>query len=1338
MMIIQFNSLGVITSVDTSNASFRQGSKGEVIQAVFAGKSNSTHTAKINFTRPDGTVVQNLVMLPDPSDQSAFLFELDDLWFLAISGNATMTIFLYNASNVIQAQGQATIPIESSDYIDEDDVPITTEQYDSLLALMSSKVNNSSAVIVVDDIDDLDMDQFGVNQLFYVVSLNQFMQLVENELEEKELKVYDLVPGQQATMSIIANALTNVNGRVLSAYESQIVIVNDFQCYKITRGGENLTEEYASRYMEFMTGSKYLPKYDYYHPQNTYFITPSGLILKPQYDSTNGLLLYPMSNLATRDYVDNDILEITDTTTPLTYEQRQKILTNNVRIKYGNLYYEKVSHLGHTVRFECADVSFKTNTDGSTTISKHFIVIRDDTGLIITADTRELDTYSKTQANQIFANNVEMSVDSNYVLKVKLIDKSGNELAEDSVDLPLESIVQSAQYYETYTYQGTTYEDVIVITLATTDVPTIIPVGDLVSGLVSETTFNNGMATKVDKTNVANKIYGTNGSGSQTTFNIDNNVSGNVVRRDSNSQINVPLIPTNSAHASSKDYVDTFAKDVALSLDQGTYVLTVTLKNANGGNIVSRTVDLPLETMVVSGSYDEINKAIVLVLKNGQTISIPVGDLISGLVSTDYLQANYYNKTQIDQMVSGFVFADVDDHLSSVSTNPVENRVITQALEEKANVDGNYPTMSVGLAENLNTKIVQNEKEAHLFRTTGGSLEVGNNCKEKGIVGGSLGFNQLVQNGNFTSDSNWTKYLCTMTTSNNIATVTVSTQNGSIFQDVSIVNGHKYLATVDIKSSTATDKIKINFQAVGTGVSYLVGIISPNTNKQTLSAIFAYTYNATGRLNIYDNRESEFDSFQVSNAMVIDLTAMFGSTIADYIYSLEQTTAGAGVAWFRRYFNKPYYPHTAIGGFTHVKTSGKKVVGFNQLDLANYYARTARVSSFNTTKADLTLTTDGQGVDCYVGVVTDDVLKPDLEFPIEVVGGQTYTLAVTTPSNTTNVAGFSAVFGYYDANGNIINYDYKSLQKVGNVRKIATSTAPQNAKYVLIRFGVVLESAAVATFTYKDINFNFHYDGERDGEYEPYESETYSNDDIELIGIPHIDAQGNLYYEGDVYRPDGTVERKLGIVDLGSLTWAKEEVNQGYRFRTAQWAKLPNAITSGHTEEVACPKYIYNKASVGQNNINGVFCVYDGIPFVRDDSYTDTATFKTAMSGVYLIYELETPTTDSATPYPETQQVDNWGTEERIDNREVPIPVGHETEYLTDLKSKLEILPNLQHNDGTYIVNVASGVGEYAPIGAWLSANGYIKLTDISGYDSEKTQTLKNINGALTWVTEGE
>lgn len=52
------------------------------------------------------------------------------------------------------------------------------------------------------------------------------------------------------------------------------------------------------------------------------------------------------------------------------------------------------------------------------------------------------------------------------------------------------------------------------------------------------------------------------------------------------------------------------------------------------------------------------------------------------------------------------------------------------------------------------------------------------------------------------------------------------------------------------------------------------------------------------------------DAWECNNSMMIDLTQMFGSTIADYIYSLEKTTAGAGVAWFKKLFPADYYPYS--------------------------------------------------------------------------------------------------------------------------------------------------------------------------------------------------------------------------------------------------------------------------------------------------------------------------------------------------------------------------------------------------------------------------------------------
>lgn len=99
--------------------------------------------------------------------------------------------------------------------------------------------------------------------------------------------------------------------------------------------------------------------------------------------------------------------------------------------------------------------------------------------------------------------------------------------------------------------------------------------------------------------------------------------------------------------AYTKSQIDTLLLDlgnnISVSIDSSTYVMTVSLKHGNSV-LASGTVDLPLETMVVSGSYDAQTKKIILTLQNGQTVEFSVADLVEGLVSTTDLErilANY-------------------------------------------------------------------------------------------------------------------------------------------------------------------------------------------------------------------------------------------------------------------------------------------------------------------------------------------------------------------------------------------------------------------------------------------------------------------------------------------------------------------------------------------------------------------------------------------------------------------------------------------------------------------------------------------------------------------------
>lgn len=82
--------------------------------------------------------------------------------------------------------------------------------------------------------------------------------------------------------------------------------------------------------------------------------------------------------------------------------------------------------------------------------------------------------------------------------------------------------------------------------------------------------------------------------------------------------------------------IDTSAYATALlmAINSDTYVLSSSLKNENGETLgTPQTIDLPLETMVVNGAYDNTTKKVILTLKNGNTVDFSVADLVDGLQS---------------------------------------------------------------------------------------------------------------------------------------------------------------------------------------------------------------------------------------------------------------------------------------------------------------------------------------------------------------------------------------------------------------------------------------------------------------------------------------------------------------------------------------------------------------------------------------------------------------------------------------------------------------------------------------------------------------------------------
>lgn len=73
---------------------------------------------------------------------------------------------------------------------------------------------------------------------------------------------------------------------------------------------------------------------------------------------------------------------------------------------------------------------------------------------------------------------------------------------------------------------------------------------------------------------------------------------------------------------------------LSLVLDSTNYKITLSGTKVDGTSFtVSNVIDLPLESVVVSGSYNDTTKKVVLTLQNGSTIDFSVADLVAGLQS---------------------------------------------------------------------------------------------------------------------------------------------------------------------------------------------------------------------------------------------------------------------------------------------------------------------------------------------------------------------------------------------------------------------------------------------------------------------------------------------------------------------------------------------------------------------------------------------------------------------------------------------------------------------------------------------------------------------------------
>lgn len=116
-------------------------------------------------------------------------------------------------------------------------------------------------------------------------------------------------------------------------------------------------------------------------------------------------------------------------------------------------------------------------------------------------------------------------------------------------------------------------------------------------------------------------------------------------------------VPTSAADVNALPDSTLYGSAIELTIDSSTFVVTATLKDQNGDTMGNaQTIDLPLESVVVSGSYDNVNKKIILTLESGSTVDIPVGDLVAGLQS-EITSSNKLSSDLVDDTNHSHKFA---------------------------------------------------------------------------------------------------------------------------------------------------------------------------------------------------------------------------------------------------------------------------------------------------------------------------------------------------------------------------------------------------------------------------------------------------------------------------------------------------------------------------------------------------------------------------------------------------------------------------------------------------------------------------------------------------------
>ena len=534
-----------------------------------------------------------------------------------------------------------------------------------------------------------------------------------------------------------------------------------------------------------------------------------------------------------------------------------------------------------------------------------------------------------------------------------------------------------------------------------------------------------------------------------------------------------------------------------------------------------------------------------------------------------------------------------------------------QNMKIDKQADDYYPQLSVGLADNLAGREDATPSEIG-FRKSGGGAILDGNARIESIKGNSVVWNQTAF-----PFSNTSKYspanVRNLVYENGVLSCEVTSLDGAesyLESYVTCKANHKYLASIDVYSYTTSSGLYV--YAGAHLITNAKKVSKVNQWERCELMLESSTYSKSSRFRPYLASKSQITEVGVvkfKNALFIDLTQMFGannepSTVEEFYARIPQ--------------NIDLYAYNE-GEVIHNNTDAVKSVGFNQWDEELELGIIGRNDN-----GDLIKTTSSTQL-CSKNW-------------IKVLPNKTYNAFC----NKADFGGFF-VLGFAETDG---KNGSQLLSRSGG----SSFTTKADTNYILFSM-----AAEYGTSYNNDICINLS-DSSRNGTYEPYISREQR---LDIIGKYFPNGMRSAGTAHDEIRYNKATQKweavkRFGEVDLGTLSWSASSA--GTNIFIARYSGIKSFGYGSRNVNWICSKYFVQRSVSDDILVSDKYITQREYPenvlgtiIVKDTSYTDAATFKSAMNGVILYYELDEPiVTEIEEDINLDYEVWNGGTEEAI------------------------------------------------------------------------------------------